>query len=253
MKITFLGTGTSSGVPMIACPCKVCASTNPRDSRLRSSIMIASESTCITIDVGPDFRQQMLREKVTHLDATVITHAHRDHTGGLDEVRAFNFISGNDFPIYVEPIAEKTIRSQFDYAFKGSDYPGIPKINLLSIGLDPFSIGDLHIIPIRVMHHQLPVLAFRIKDFTYITDANLIPEEEKHKIAGTKVLVLNALRREAHISHFTLAQALEIVQEFKPEQAYFTHISHQLGLHDEVQKELPAGVQLAYDGLSIQL
>jgi len=253
MKITFLGTGTSSGVPMIACPCKVCTSANPKDERLRSSILISNEKTAITIDVGPDFRQQMLREKVMHLDATVITHAHRDHTGGLDEVRAFNFISGADFPIYLESIAEKTIRSQFDYAFAGSDYPGIPKITLVPISLEPFQIGELAITPIRVMHHQLPVLGFRIKDFTYITDANLIPEEEKHKIKGSKVLVLNALRREAHISHFTLAQALALVEEFQPEQAYFTHISHQLGLHDEVQQELPPGVQLAYDGLSFEI
>lgn len=253
MKVTFLGTGTSSGVPMIGCDCEVCKSSDTRDKRLRTSVYVELPELCFTIDAGPDFRQQILRENIQHLDAVIITHAHRDHVGGLDEVRAFNFLSGKDFDIYLDAYAEKTIRTQYDYAFSGSKYPGIPRINLISIGNAPFEIKGNQILPIQVLHHKLPVLGFRIGDFTYITDANQISAEEKEKIKGSKVLVLNALRHEKHISHFTLQEAIDLVHELKPEHAYFTHISHQLGRHEIVQAGLPAGITLAHDGLQIRI
>lgn len=250
LKITFLGTGTSSGVPMIGCDCAVCTSTDKRDNRLRSSILVQSATTSLVVDTGPDFRQQMLREKVKHLDAVVFTHPHKDHLAGLDDIRAFNFFSKKPIDIYADSLTEEAVRRDFYYAFTDTKYPGIPELNMHTINLDPFMVGDIPVTPIQVWHLKMPVLGFRFGKFTYITDANRIEEEEKEKIRGSEVLVLNALRRQKHISHFTLGEAIELVQELRIPGAYFTHISHQLGLHAEIDSELSNGIHLAYDGLT---
>jgi phosphoribosyl 1,2-cyclic phosphate phosphodiesterase len=251
MKITFLGTGTSQGIPLIACGCEVCTSSNPKDNRLRVSVMIEVDGKNIVIDSGPDFRQQMLRENVKTLEAVVFTHEHKDHVAGLDDVRAFNYFSGKHMDVYANEQVQVALKREFHYVFSGDNYPGIPRINVHTIDTAPFDVSGVKFIPIQVLHYQLPVLGFRVNDFTYITDANFISDEEIEKIKGTKVLVLNALRRAKHISHFTLEEALELVKKINPEKAYFTHISHQLGLHDEVSKELPSNVELAYDGLQV--
>lgn len=251
MKITFLGTGTSQGIPLIACGCEVCNSSNPKDNRLRVSVMIEVDGKNMVIDSGPDFRQQMLRENVKTLEAVVFTHEHKDHVAGLDDVRAFNYFSGKHMDVYANEQVQVALKREFHYVFSGDNYPGIPRINVHTIDTAPFDVSGVKFIPIQVLHYQLPVLGFRVNDFTYITDANFISDEEIEKIKGTKVLVLNALRRSKHISHFTLEEALELVKKINPEKAYFTHISHQLGLHDEVSKELPSNVELAYDGLQV--
>lgn len=251
--LTFLGTGTSTGVPLLGCDCEVCISTDHKDKRLRSSVLIHYNNKKLIIDVGPDFRQQMFRANESMLDACLVTHAHKDHVGGLDEVRALNVFSQKPFDIYLDKVAISTIKKQYDYIFDAKDYPGIPKINLHEITESNFYIDDICIQPIRVMHYHLPVLGFRIGDLTYITDANFISEEEKEKIKGTKILVLNALRKEAHISHFTLSEALDIITEIQPETAYLTHISHHMGLHEKVEKELPPHVHIAYDELLIDI
>lgn len=251
MKITFLGTGTSQGIPLIACGCEVCNSSNPKDNRLRVSVMIEVDGKNMVIDSGPDFRQQMLRENVKTLEAVVFTHEHKDHVAGLDDVRAFNYFSGKHVDVYANEQVQVALKREFHYVFSGDNYPGIPRINVHTIDTAPFDVSGVKFIPIQVLHYQLPVLGFRVNDFTYITDANFISDEEIEKIKGTKVLVLNALRRAKHISHFTLEEALELVKKINPEKAYFTHISHQLGLHDEVSKELPSNVELAYDGLQV--
>ncbi|MFB6457481.1 MBL fold metallo-hydrolase [Chitinophaga sp. Hz27] len=253
MKVTFLGTGTSQGVPVIACGCEVCSSANHKDKRLRSSIMISSPAGNIVVDTTPDFRYQMLREKVQHLEAVLITHSHKDHIAGMDDIRAFNYFQQSPIDIYATDFSQNVIMREFAYAFADYKYPGIPEINLKAIDDEPFEVNGLRIIPIQVMHYKMPVTGFRIHDFTYITDANSIAPEEKDKIRGSKVMVVNALRREKHISHFTLDEAVALGQELEIPQVYFTHISHQLGLHDEVMKELPAGMALAYDGLSIEI
>ena len=252
MKITFLGTGTSQGVPVIACNCEVCLSKDPKDKRLRTSIMISYNNKNIVIDTGPDFRQQMLRENVQHLDAVLFTHEHKDHIAGMDDIRAFNYQSKSDMPIYATEQVQKGLKKEFHYIFTEFKYPGIPKVDLNTIYHNqPFELFGKTIIPIEVMHYKLPVTAFRIDNFTYITDANFISETEKNKIKGTEILVINALRKEEHISHFTLAQALELIAEIKPKKAYLTHISHLLGKHKEVSLELPDNVFMAYDGLVI--
>jgi phosphoribosyl 1,2-cyclic phosphate phosphodiesterase len=253
LKITFLGTGTSQGVPLIACKCEVCTSTNVKDKRLRSSVMVETSTTTIVIDTGPDFRQQMLREQVEQLDAVVFTHEHKDHIAGLDDVRAFNFINGKHIEVYATSRVQAAIKREFAYIFAEDKYPGIPLINLHEINVAPFKINHIEFIPIEVMHYKMPVLGFRIADFTYITDAKSISEKEKEKIKGSKVLVLNALRREEHISHFTFQEAIDLAKELDVEQAYFTHISHQLGLHEQVSEELPSNIFLAYDGLKLIL
>ncbi len=253
MTITFLGTGTSQGIPVISCECRVCSSTNPKDKRLRASVMVEVDHKVFVVDSGPDFRQQMLRENVKRLDALIFTHGHKDHTAGMDDIRAFNFTMKKAVDIYATVQVQETIQREFSYIFSGLDYPGIPQLKFYTIDKNPFVIDGVKIIPIEVMHYKLPVLGFRFGDFTYITDANFIADEEKEKIIGSKVLVLNALRREEHISHFTLDEAMAMAKELKAEKTYFTHISHQMGLHDEVNKELPASIELAYDGLKIQL
>lgn len=250
LKITFLGTGTSSGVPMIGCDCAVCTSTDKRDNRLRSSILVQSATTSLVVDTGPDFRQQMLREKMKHLDAVLFTHPHKDHLAGLDDIRAFNFFSKKPIDIYADSLTEEAVRRDFYYAFTDTKYPGIPELNMHTINLDPFMVGDIPVTPIQVWHLKMPVLGFRFGKFTYITDANRIEEEEKEKIRGSEVLVLNALRKQKHISHFTLGEAIELVQELNIPGAYFTHISHQLGLHAAIEAELSNGIHLAYDGLA---
>ncbi|AWO01960.1 MBL fold metallo-hydrolase [Chitinophaga alhagiae] len=253
MKVTFLGTGTSQGVPVIACPCKVCASADPRDKRLRSSILIHSDAGNIVVDTTPDFRYQMLRAGVKTLEAVVITHSHKDHIAGMDDIRAFNYFQQRPIDIYASDYSQNVIMREFSYAFADFKYPGIPELNLRTILNDPFFINGLKFTPINVLHHKMPVLGFRFNDFTYITDANYIAPEEKEKIRGSKVLVLNALRREKHISHFTLDEALELGRELGVPQVYFTHISHQLGLHAEVEPGLPTGTALAYDGLVVDV
>ena len=253
MRVTFLGTGTSSGVPMIGCECDVCRSTDPKDKRLRSSVFIECDGLNICIDIGPDFRQQMLRESINRLDAVLLTHGHKDHTGGLDDIRAFNFKQRSAGELYLTQETETMIRAQYDYIFKNYDYPGIPKINLNRIDSSPFKIKVLEITPIPVLHYRMPVLGFRIKDFTYITDANHIGERELDLMKGSKVLVLNALRREKHISHFTLDEAIAVAESIGAQETYFTHISHQLGKHEEVSPLLPSGIGLGYDGLTIKL
>ncbi len=253
MRVEFLGTGTSQGVPIIACKCEVCSSVDPKDKRLRASILISHLNQHLVVDCGPDFRAQMLRCGIDTLDALLFTHAHRDHMAGLDDIRGFNFAMKKPIDIYCEKRVEKAIRREFFYAFEEPKYPGVPEMNMHQISLEPFSLIDLPIIPIQVLHHKLPVLGFRFNDFVYITDANKIEPKELEKIKGCKVLVLNALRREPHISHFTLDEAVALVNYIKPEVAYFTHISHQLGIHKEVENELPSHIHLAYDGLTISL
>lgn len=252
MKITFIGTGTSQGIPVIGCKCNVCLSTNTKDKRLRTSIVLETADKVVVIDTGPDFRQQMLSAKVDKLDAVVFTHEHKDHVAGFDDIRAYNFILKRRMDVYATENVQKALQREFPYIFNDFKYPGIPEINLHTItSLQSFHIGSMELLPFEVMHYNLPVLGFKIADFTYITDANFIPDSSKEKIYGSKILVLNALRREPHISHFNLKQALALIDELKPEKAYLIHISHQLGLHAQVQKELPAYVDVAYDGLII--
>jgi phosphoribosyl 1,2-cyclic phosphate phosphodiesterase len=253
VKVTFLGTGTSQGVPVIACSCAVCTSADSRDKRLRSSILIQVEDKNIVIDSGPDFRYQMLRAGVTHLDALVFTHEHKDHTAGLDDIRAFNYKQGEAINVYAHKRVQDALKKEFSYIFAHHKYPGIPQLNLFEIGHHPFEVAGVPFIPIEVMHFQLPVLGFRIADFTYITDAKTVTEVEKAKIKGSKVLVINALQQEKHISHFTLEEALAFAQEIGAEKTYFTHISHRLGTHQKISEIVPAGVELAYDGLCIEL
>ena len=253
MIFTFLGTGTSQGVPMIGCTCEICTSENPKDKRLRSSIMVENDSARIVIDSGPDFRQQMLREHVHSLDGVVFTHEHKDHIAGLDDVRAFNYLHKKSMDVYASVRVQEALRREFHYIFSGDTYPGIPRLTIHTIDEKPFNASSFHIQPVPVVHLNLPVLGFRIGDFSYITDANFISEDSKAIIKNSKVLVLNVLRREKHVSHFNLEDALQLIDELKPEKAYLTHISHQLGLHDEVNSELPSHVRCAYDGLRIEI
>lgn len=247
-----MGTGTSQGIPLIGCTCEVCLSENPKDKRLRSSILISDRGNNFVIDTGPDFRQQMLREKVNKLDAVLFTHEHKDHIAGLDEVRAFNFLTKKPIDIYASPRVQMAIRREFAYIFSEEKYPGIPELNIHDINGEELPINGSVFLPITVWHYKLQVYAFRINDVTYITDANYISEEEKKKIKGSRIIIVNALRRQKHISHFTFEEAIDLMKELEPEQAYFTHISHQLGKHDEVSKELPDFIRLAYDGLQIE-
>ncbi len=253
MKVTFLGTGTSQGVPVIGCKCAVCRSGNVHDKRLRTSVLLQVNGLNIVIDSGPDFRQQMLRCGIDHLDALIFTHGHKDHTAGLDDIRAFNFIQGGKVEVYATSEVQDVLRREFSYIFDGTDYPGIPQIKMLTIANSPFQIDDVTVTPIETLHYKLPVFGFRVGDFTYITDANYIPKKEKEKIKGSKVMVLNALRKTSHISHFTLDEAVELMHEFAPQHGFLTHISHQLGLHTEVNAELPDFVRLAHDGLTFEL
>lgn len=251
MKITLLGTGTSQGVPVITCRCDTCRSDDSRDKRLRSSVLVEEGDVTILIDTGPDFRQQMLRAEVKKLDAILFTHEHRDHIAGLDDIRAFNFIMKKPMDVYAEERVIRSLKNEFPYIFAERKYPGIPQVNIHIIENQQFNINGLVIKPIRALHYRLPVLGYRIGDFAYVTDANYIPPEEKEKLKNLKVLVICALRVKDHISHFTLPQALDVIDEVNPDRALIIHISHQLGLHKEVQKGLPDRVSLSYDGLEL--
>jgi len=253
LTITFLGTGTSSGVPMIACDCEVCQSPDKKDKRLRSSILVRSALTTLIVDTGPDFRYQMLRENVKHLDAVLLTHPHKDHLAGLDDIRAFNFFSRQPMPIYADSLTEEAVRRDFYYAFSDTKYPGIPELSMNTLDLEPFMVGDISILPIPVWHLKMPVLGFRFGKFAYITDANRIEEDSMEKLKGTEVLVLNALRKQPHISHFNLEEAIEIARKLEVKKVYFTHISHQLGRHAAVEAGLPSFARLGYDGLSVKV
>jgi len=253
LQINFLGTGTSSGVPMIACGCEVCKSADQKDKRFRSSIMVRSDTTTLVVDSTPDFRSQMLFAKVKTLDGIIFTHPHKDHIAGLDDVRAFNYFSKKSMPIFANELTQAAIIREFPYAFTENKFPGLPDISLHSIREEPFWVGDIPVIPIQVWHLRMPVLGFRFGDFTYITDANRIEESEKGKIKGSKVIVVNALRNEKHESHYSLTEAISLVEELEVPRAFFTHISHQLGKHEEVNATLPKGMSLAYDGLVLEL
>jgi phosphoribosyl 1,2-cyclic phosphate phosphodiesterase len=253
LKITFLGTGTSSGVPMIGCHCEVCTSTDKKDKRLRSSILVQSASTTLVVDTTPDFRYQMLREKVDKLDAVIFTHPHKDHIAGLDDVKAYNFFLKKPMEVFANELTETSLKREFYYIFAEKKYPGTPKINLNSINNSPFLVGDILIEPILVHHLNMPVLGFKFNRFTYITDANRIDDEEKEKIKHSDIIVLNALRKQSHISHYSLSEAVELVDELQIPNAFFTHISHQMGKHEEVNSDLPNNRKLAWDGLVIQV
>lgn len=251
--ITFLGTGTSSGVPMIGCDCEVCTSSNKKDNRLRSSIIIKTNESTLVIDTTPDFRYQMLRIANKNLDAVLFTHPHKDHIGGLDDIRPYNYFQQKAIHVYANAFTEEHLKREYYYAFVEKKYPGIPEIVLHTIDLNPFNIGSLKIIPILVWHKDMPVYGYRIGNCTYITDANRIDEKEKEKIKGSTILIVNALRKEKHISHFTLSEAIALSKELGIEKTYFTHISHQLGLHNIVSNELPPNMYLAYDGLELKV
>jgi phosphoribosyl 1,2-cyclic phosphate phosphodiesterase len=252
-SITLLGTGTSQGVPVIACNCPVCTSTDPRDKRLRSSAMFTVDGVNIVVDTGPDFRQQMLRHNVQDVRAVVFTHAHKDHTAGLDDVRSFNFKHNKNMDIYCEERVLHSLSKEFFYIFdENFQYPGIPRLTTNLIDEQPFLIDNIQVIPIRGMHMKLPVLGFRINDIAYLTDMNTIEDKELEKLQDLSVLVIDALRHETHVSHFNIEQALEIVAKVKPQKSYFTHISHLMGKHADVQATLPENVFLGEDGLVLE-
>jgi phosphoribosyl 1,2-cyclic phosphate phosphodiesterase len=255
VKITFLGTGTSQGIPVIACQCEVCTSLDFRDIRLRTSVHLEVGDKSFVIDTGPDFRQQMLRERIKSLDAIIYTHEHKDHTAGLDDVRAFNFLQKKAIPIYARQHVLDQLKMEYNYIFnEKNNYPGIPQVDIHQIqNVTPFEIESVKFTPIEVMHYKLPVLGFRIGDFTYITDANFISDNEKAKIIGSKILVLNALQKGPHISHFNLKEAIALAEEINADNTYFTHISHKMGRHATVEKELPKNISLAHDGLTLNL
>lgn len=253
MKVTFLGTGTSQGIPVIGCKCDVCTSADYRDNRLRSSIFVEMDGVHMVVDTGPDFRQQMLRERIDKLDAVLFTHAHKDHVAGMDDIRSYNFLQKKDMPIYATEQVIDRLKEEFTYIFEQDKYPGIPRVETIEIQNAEFEVLGRKVTPIEVMHYKLPVFGFRFGDFTYITDANFISEEEKDKIKGSKVIVLNALQKKTHISHFNLDEALDLMEELNPEKGYLTHIGHFMGRHQDVSKELPENVEIAWDGLKLSI
>ena len=252
MRLTFLGTGTSQGVPVIACRCSVCRSSDERDTRLRTSALLSVGDKNILFDIGPDFRQQMLREQVDHIDAILITHAHRDHVAGLDDIRSFNYVQRRKMDVFLNAEARVAIERDYHYIFEPHEYPGLPEAELHTV-TGQFMAAGLEVTPIKAMHKDLPVLGYRIGDVAYITDANHIAPEEIEKLRGVKVLVINALRKAKHFSHYCLPEALEVIERVGPERAYLTHMSHEMGLHAEVSAELPEGVELAYDRLTVEI
>jgi len=252
MRLTFLGTGTSQGVPVIGCECAVCQSKDARNKRLRTSVFIEIEENHLLIDAGPDLRQQLLRENISRIDAVLLTHEHKDHLGGLDDIRPINFMMHQTMNLYGMKRVLKIIEKDYDYAFKTYKYPGVPNLTLNPIYEEPFFIGEIEITPILVKHLTLPILGFRIYDLAYITDASFISEKEKRKLQGLKILIINALRLKEHYSHFNLAQALALISELNPQEAYITHISHEMGSHEDISTQLPANVHLGYDGLKLE-
>lgn len=253
LKITFLGTGTSTGVPMIGCHCEVCQSTDKKDKRLRSSILVQSALTTLVVDTTPDFRYQMLREKIDKLDAVIFTHPHKDHIAGLDDVKAYNYFLKKPMEVFANAMTEAELKREFFYIFIENKYPGIPKLNMNLIDDSPFYVGDILVEPIQVYHAKMPVLGFKFNSFTYITDANRIEDKEKLKIKNSDTIVLNTLRKEKHVSHFTLGEAIELSNSLGIANTYFTHISHQMGRHEDVSKELPPNMLLAWDGLTLHV
>lgn len=253
MKVTFLGTGTSQGVPVIGCDCEVCTSLDFRDKRLRSSVFIETDELNLVIDTGPDFRQQILREGIEKLDAVLFTHEHKDHTAGMDDIRSFNFRQKKDMPVYASSRTLEQLKREFAYVFAEHKYPGVPQVETHIISNKTFNIGPISVQPIEVLHYQLPVFGFRIGNFSYITDAKSIEPQEIAKIKGSEVVVINALQKDPHMSHFTLDEAIDMARKIGADHTYFTHISHKLGTHKEVSKMLPDNVSLAFDGLQISL
>ena len=254
MKITILGSGTSQGVPMIACDCHVCKSEDARDQRLRSSIMISQNGENHVIDSGPDFRQQMLKYKVKTLSSILFTHEHKDHVAGLDDVRGFNYKESRNMEVFCTDRVEEALKREFHYIFSVNKYPGVPLLNINNISVDNFILpGGIEVQPIQIMHYMMPVLGFRFGDFTYITDAKTISKKELEKVKGTKTLIVNALHQKEHISHFNLEEALEFIREVNPEKTYLTHVSHTFGTFEEIQKMLPQNVFVAYDGLVLDV
>ncbi len=252
-KATILGSGTSQGIPVIGCKCEVCTSADVKDNRLRCSVLLEIIGSNYVIDSGPDFRQQMLKFQVDKLDAVLFTHEHKDHIAGLDDVRAYNFLSKSSMDVYCTSAVETALKREFHYAFSDTKYPGVPELNLIRIENKPFLLDGKHsIIPIEVMHYKMPVLGFRIGNFAYITDAKTISEQEIEKLKGVEVLIVNALRKEPHISHFNLEEALSFIHQVGPKKAYLTHISHLFGTHQQIENELPPTVHVAYDGLELE-
>ena len=254
IKATVLGSGTSQGVPVIGCRCAVCLSDDRCDKRLRSSLLVTNGNTTVVIDAGPDFRYQMLREGVTDIDAIVFTHGHKDHTGGLDDVRAFNYVNRRSVDIYANSETMETIRKDYDYAFVEHPYPGVPELTAHVITSDEdLTIGDMRLTPVKGRHFMMEVLGYRIGPLGYITDMNRIERSQSDKLKGVDTLIINALRHEKHLSHFSLLEALEVIERVNPRRALLTHISHQMGLHAEIAEELPEGVEPAYDGMKIEI
>ena len=253
MKVTFLGSGTSQGVPVIGCDCEVCRSLDYRDKRLRASVHLDVDGKSFVIDTGPDFRQQMLRGDIRRLDGVLFTHSHKDHIAGLDDVRAYNFIQQTHMPVYGTKALHDQLKIEFYYVFSDEKYPGIPQLNLIEINDQPFDAQGVKFTPLQVLHLRMPVVGFRVGDFSYITDTNFIPDETLEKLKGTEVLVLNALQKEKHISHFNLEEAVAMAKKIGASKTYFTHISHKLGTHKKVEKELPESIALGFDGLTIEL
>jgi len=253
MKITLLGTGTSQGIPVIACDCDVCTSKNPKDNRLRSSVMVEVDDLNLVIDTGPDFRQQMLNSSVQNVNAILYTHEHKDHVAGLDDVRSFNFRSKKEMPVYCTSQVSEALRREFSYIFSSNRYPGVPKVKMNIITNKVFTINNTSIIPISALHYKLPVMGFRIKNFVYLTDVSQISEIEKNKMKNADLIILDSLRKEPHLSHLCLQQSIDLLTELKPKQAYLTHISHFMGLHYLVNKDLPDFIKLGFDGQIIKL
>lgn len=253
MRVTLLGTGTSQGVPVIACKCDVCRSDDPKDKRLRSAIMVEEGSTRIVVDVGPDFRQQMLRHEVDNLDAVLLTHEHADHIFGLDDIRSFNWLRKGPMDVYCEQRVQDNLRTIFNYVFAEIKYPGTPQMDLIDIENDAFKIGAIDVIPIRVYHHKLPVYGFRFGQFAYLTDFNRIEDQELEKVIGVDTLVICALRKTSHISHLNLSGALRLIEKIAPRKAYLTHMSHEMGKHRDLLAELPPNVEPAFDGLVLEI